>query len=639
MNALLSAFVPHLAWALLDFVWQGLLIGWFAALGFALLRKARPQTRYAFGCAALLLCLALPLAGTVQRVLDARSATSSLLPPGGAASPRMIELGQATPLLPVADRLATVEQSLQARLPLVILFWSCGAGFLALRMVLGLAWVRRRSQPAYSRPDPVWQARLDRIAAQLGVTRTIVLGLVDDLSSPVTAGWLRPVVLLPTSLASGMPLELLEALLAHEVAHIKRYDYLVNLIQSAIEIVLFYHPTVWWLSNRIRVEREQIADDLAASMLGEPRRLALALSELDQFQFSPPQLAHGAHGGNLMSRIKRLVRPDTEPLNWKMAMPILGLAAACAAFYANAQTAPAPQRAPAPAPQRAPSPAPTAAPAPAPAPAPVIRARVAPAPAPVPKVARINVSNDKRRGDTAYALVRGDRNRTMMSGSSDDWREVDQAKRSVSGDFLWYRKDGKAYFIQDPAVMARVDQAHARLNELGAEMEVHGKVMEGHGKVMEKLGAEMERAARNGEFGGNMKAEERKLAALSRMQDKLGREMDQLGRRMDKANRSEQRELERDMAKVSEKMEELSRQMEKEGESMSRAGEQMARAHAPMEAIGKQMEEAGKPMESLGKKMEALGKIMEVEGDVADKAVRAAIEEAHAKGLGQPLAR
>ncbi len=342
MNVLVSAFAPHLAWALLDFVWQGVLIGWFAALGFALLRKARPHTRYAFGCGAMLLCLALPLVGTVDRLREARSATTSLMPLSGTAIPRGLDSASTAPLLPVAERLATVEQSLQSRLPLVILFWSCGAGFLALRMVLGLAWVRRRSQPGYARPDPVWQSRLDAIALRLGVRRKIVLGLVDDLSSPVTAGWWKPVVLLPASLASGMPLELLEALVAHEVAHIKRYDYLVNLIQSAIEIVLFYHPTVWWLSNRIRVEREQIADDLAASMLGEPRRLALALSELDQFQFSTPHLAHGAHGGNLMSRIKRLVRPETEPLNWKMALPILGLAAACAAFYANAQVAPAP---------------------------------------------------------------------------------------------------------------------------------------------------------------------------------------------------------------------------------------------------------------------------------------------------------
>ena len=631
MNALLSTFVPHLAWALLDFVWQGLLIGWFAALGFAVLRKARPQTRYAFGCAALLLCLALPLAGMVQRMAEEGSTTTSLMPLASGAAAPLIGAPVATPLLPVSSKLASVEQTLQAQLPLVILFWSIGAGLLALRMVLGLAWVRQRSQPGYSRPDPVWQARLDRLAVQFGVTRQVVLGLVDDLPGPVTAGWWRPVVLLPASLATGMPPDLLEALLAHEMAHIKRYDYLVNLIQSAIEIVLFYHPTVWWLSNRIRIEREQIADDLAASMLGEPRRLALALSELDQFQFSTPHLAHGAHGGNLMSRIKRLVRPDTEPLNWKMALPILGLTAACAAFYANAQIAP-----------DAPSaPVPVARPAPAPAPAPAARPKPAPAPAAETRLSfkRTTLDDSKRRDDSAYALVSSDDRGTVMHGHSDDWREIANAKKSIGGNFLWYRKGGKAYIVKDPAILAKVEQAHAQLNRLGAEMDVHGKEMEVHGKAMEKLGAEMERAARTGQFGPAMRDEERKMQALARVQDKLGREMDKLGRRMEKADRSEQRELERDMAEVSAKMEALSQQMEKEGESLSRVHAQMEKSRAPMEAIGKQMEEAGKPMEALGKKMEALGKIMEVEGDAADKVARAAIEEAHLRGLGQPVAR
>ena len=223
-----------------------------------------------------------------------------------------------------------------------MLLWSAGAATLALRMLLGLLWVRRRSQPSRSRADPAWQARVTRLAVKMGIARPVRLGLVDDLPGPVTAGWWRPVILLPASLASGMPVDLLEALLAHELAHIRRHDYLVNLVQSAIEIVLFYHPAVWWLSSRIRLEREQIADDVAAHVLGEPRRLAIALSELDRFQLAThSHLAHAAHGGNLMNRIKRLVRPESEPLNWKMALPILGLAAACAAFYANAQTAPA----------------------------------------------------------------------------------------------------------------------------------------------------------------------------------------------------------------------------------------------------------------------------------------------------------
>jgi D-alanyl-D-alanine endopeptidase (penicillin-binding protein 7) len=180
-------------------------------------------------------------------------------------------------------------------------------------------WANRSART--QRTDPHWNARLANMAAQFGIARTVRLRVVDTLASPVTAGWWRPVVLVPASLLSGMPPQLLEALLAHELADVRRCDYLVNLAQSVIETILFYHPVVWWLSHRIRAEREQIADDIAARHLGEPRRLALALSELERLQFSTRHLAQAANGGDLMTRIKRLVRPETQAFNWKAAVP------------------------------------------------------------------------------------------------------------------------------------------------------------------------------------------------------------------------------------------------------------------------------------------------------------------------------
>lgn len=141
-----------------------------------------------------------------------------------------------------------------------------------------------------------------------------------------------------------MPAQLLEALLAHELGHVRRHDYLVNLLQNVIETLLFYHPAVWWISRRICSERELIADDIAARLLGEPRRLALALSELERLQFSTHHLAQAANGGDLMTRIKRLLRPDTQALNWRAAIPVLGLAAICSAC---AQAPVAPPAAPA----------------------------------------------------------------------------------------------------------------------------------------------------------------------------------------------------------------------------------------------------------------------------------------------------
>jgi beta-lactamase regulating signal transducer with metallopeptidase domain len=601
----------NLAWALLDFVWQGLLAGWAAALVLGLLRRARPQTRYAVACAFLLLCAALPLAGTIDRMFDEHTATTALLPLALADTPGA---GPAT-LGPVAiDRLALWEQRLQRRLPLVMLLWAAGAAALALRMMLGLAWVRRRSHPAHSRPDPAWQARVTQLATRFGIGRRVRLGLVDDLPGPVTAGWWRPVILMPASLASGMPVQLLEALLAHELAHIKRHDYLVNLVQSAIEIVLFYHPAVWWLSNRIRLEREQIADDLAASMLGEPRRLALALSELDRFQLATTyHLAHAAHGGNLMIRIKRLVRPESEPLNWKMALPILGLSAACAAFYANAQSAPAAPAAPV--------------------------SAVAPATLAAPPAAQKRQARTERRSghgsEDGYALVRPNGRGANVSGNRADWGDIEAAKRKIPGDFLWFRQGGKAYIVRDPGVLARVIDAWAPVDRLGEDMDGYGREMDEHGRVMESLGREMEKAAGNIDRKEN-RAFEHKMAALGRQQEQLSRQMEKLGSQMEDANGARRESLHREMDQLGKKMGELGRQMEQQSEVFAARQERIQQAHAPMEGIGRKMEEAGKPMDALGKQMGVLGDQIEKESHAADKVVRGLIKDAVASGLAEP---
>lgn len=588
MDELVGTAATALAWALIDFLWQGLLVGWAAALLLALMRRVRPQARYLVACAALLLCAALPLAGMLGRMADAGVAASALpLMANGTVAGAMAVLPAAVLDAGRFGAWAHWESVLQQRLPLVLLCWAIGAGLLALRMALGLAWVRRRSRPGAYRPDPAWQARLDRMAHAMGIARRVTLGVVEDLSSPVTAGWWRPVVLVPAALVSGMPPQLLEALLAHELAHVRRCDYLVNVMQSAIEILLFYHPAVWWLSKRIREEREQIADDVAASTLGEPRRLALALSELDLFQFTP-QLAPAAHGGNLMSRIKRLVRPEAEPLNWKLALPILGLAA-CAAFYSWS--------------------------------APVHAAAAAPEPA------RSEARVVKPGAEPPYAVVRAGDKGVSMSGSSDDWDEVKQARERIGGNFLWFREAGQAYYIQDAGMLARIDAAWAPVDKLGAQMDAYGKEMDVHGKKMDALGKEMDVAARG------FKPDQDKVRGIEKRMEALGEEMDRLGKQMGATDSVKERE------RIQKRMSEVGRQLSAAGNEMSQLhnGPGMRQAQQSMDEIGRRMGEAGKPMDAIGKKMGALGKDMERESKAADKTVRALIREAREKGLAKPV--
>jgi bla regulator protein BlaR1 len=325
-----ASLVTSIGWTLLHFVWQGALIGCVTAVALIALRNARPEQRYALACSALLLCVAWTACELASRIAGGDV---------GGASLRFV--GSVSAAAAQADLGALGW--LQAKLSWVVMAWAACAAALALRMALGLWWIGRVANTQAG--DAQWQARLSAMALQFGVTRAVRLRVVDNLASPITAGWWRPVVLVPASLMTGMPPDLLEALLAHEMGHVRRFDYLVNLGQNVAETLLFYHPAVWWISGRIRAEREQIADDLAANYLGEPRRLALALSELERFQFSPHHLAQAANGGDLMSRIKRLIRPDAQALNWKAAIPLLGLAATCIAGCAQIPTA---EKAPAP---------------------------------------------------------------------------------------------------------------------------------------------------------------------------------------------------------------------------------------------------------------------------------------------------
>lgn len=314
----MSALVDALGWTLVHFVWQGALIGLATAAVLALLRDATPQARYLAACTGLVLCAAWPLAQFGLR-LGGGMADLDAHPAGEAAG-------------------ATVRALvLQPYMAWIVAAWSAGSVALALRTALGLAWIGRAARVGAR--DPAWQARLTRLAQAMGVRRAVRLRIVDGLAGPVTALWWRPVVLVPASLVSGLPPELLHALLAHEIAHVRRHDYLVNLLQNAIETVLFYHPAVWWLSRHIRRERELIADAIAAGHVGGPRRLALALSELEKRQFTHPEPALAANGGDTMDRITRLLRPvprRTHAASLAAALPALLLAGACVAGLAHA---------------------------------------------------------------------------------------------------------------------------------------------------------------------------------------------------------------------------------------------------------------------------------------------------------------
>jgi beta-lactamase regulating signal transducer with metallopeptidase domain len=188
----------------------------------------------------------------------------------------------------------------------LVVAWLAGVVVLSLRLLGGwhrLGSVRTQASPAAT----IWQARLAGIAERLGIHTAVRLLESFQIDAPCAIGWLKPVVLVPSAMLCEMAPAQLEAILAHELAHIWRNDYLVNLLQSVIEAVLFYHPAVWWISSRIRAERENCCDDLAIRMCGSRTDYARALMSLEDLRVSQMHLVPAATGSPLLARVRRII--------------------------------------------------------------------------------------------------------------------------------------------------------------------------------------------------------------------------------------------------------------------------------------------------------------------------------------------
>lgn len=289
-----------LGWALVHSVWEGAVIA--AALGAVLLLIRSPRTRYAAGCFALLAAL-VSFAITLIHFLPENART----------------LHAPLKAIPAPWRvLATIDNrrafpDLATLIPWFAPLWLAGVCLFYLRYTAG--WVssfRLRRRGVCRAPDS-WQRCAERLALELKVARPVVLleSLLAD--TPVVIGHLRPVILVPLGLLAHMPPDHVEAILLHELAHISRSDYLMNICQRLVEGLLFYHPAVWWISRVVRTERENCCDDAVIASRGDAYGYAVALTSLEQKrleqQWPAQQVAVAATGGNLMKRIKRLLYP------------------------------------------------------------------------------------------------------------------------------------------------------------------------------------------------------------------------------------------------------------------------------------------------------------------------------------------
>ncbi len=327
-----QSWVQRLGLTLIHFLWQGALI----AAVYAAARLARtPQFRYLLACAALAAMSIAPIVTfTLTGPFDSAPANPYIgtIPVSSAAA--NLTSAQTAKLVPAAPVWHTDV------MPWIVLAWFTGAIIFWLRLTGGWI-VAARMRSALVRPAPrEWQRRLEEIGAQIRVLGSVKLIISAAVQVPTVVGWLRPVVLMPVGALTGLPPDHIEALLAHELAHIRRHDYLVNILQSIAEALLFYHPVVWWISNQIRNERELCCDDIAVAFSGDALNYARALADLESHRPSHFNPAVAASGGSLPERIERLlgIRAPTPPVSGPAAI-IAALLILTTAFVTFAQSA------------------------------------------------------------------------------------------------------------------------------------------------------------------------------------------------------------------------------------------------------------------------------------------------------------
>jgi len=222
--------------------------------------------------------------------------------------------------------------------------WSIGVLCMAVRFALQCHGAQCLKTTAISTPDACWQRAFQSLKEELGISPGVRLLRSGLAQVPMVVGWFSPIVLVPTSAFTGLSPDQLRSLLAHELAHIRRHDHLLNAAQAVVEIVLFFHPIVWWISKQVRLEREYCCDDSSVRLTGDARLLAEALAALETLRIQNPttHAVLAANGGPLMKRIKRILgaRLDgrTSLTSWHL--PVGFVLAGLLAVAGNAYAAP-----------------------------------------------------------------------------------------------------------------------------------------------------------------------------------------------------------------------------------------------------------------------------------------------------------
>jgi bla regulator protein blaR1 len=588
-NLLKPEIVSALGWTLVHSIWQGIVL---AVLYFVLSKFLKSaQTKYQIGVGALLAQFALAI-GTFYYLVDFNKEVFNGV--SGNVLQYFSNFKNTPSNLSMVD---SIQLFLTTNLSLIVQVWVIGVSIFFMKLTLDIWFVNRLKIKGLQDVDALTKSKFNQLIERLEIRQKIQIFESNQTLSPIVIGNLKPFILLPIGLVSGLTINELEAILAHELAHIKRYDFLVNILQSVIEIMFFFNPAIWWISSQIRVEREHCCDDFSVSITGDKMLLVNALAQVESFRVNQPlAMAFGKKKMTLLNRVKRILgvkQPQNQSIESVMLMVLVSVICGGLLIFKSDEVA---------------------------AKADVIAKKVE------NLYARNEVIQEDLKAtqakevqqlpaikvDTTITEIEKDTQEYFNNHVTDDNGRTRKYMSSNSrrGSF-WIDRNGDIFidgrkYDAPPALLTKIKPYLKKMDVLSAEMDIYGKEMGKFGDEMGIYGKKMnDKNAPMSEYGRLLEAQGKLLEEQVKLQTKFSLKASLAEIDNDKANQEANRKLEKEHEK---RVDEISKEMDRLGKEMDRLGKEMENDGKPMEAIGKKMEAEGKKMEVVGKKMELVAK-------------------------------
>ena len=305
----ISSLGNAIGWSLIHSLWQISLVAFFLYLGLRFIPQKKPRVRYAFLLLGLL-SIVVWSGLTFVYLWDQQPAQVLVIPSSDLPQVEVLST-EASPAVTTAsflERFRWFERQLNDYMPAVIISWLLGMLLCWFYLISGLFHLHYLQRHKVTLLSPEWNARFDHLCQQMRVSRKVGLYISEIVDEPITFQFLKPVILLPVSLFTGLTTTQIEVLILHELAHIRRRDFAVNLLQTLIEILFFYHPALWWISRKVREEREHCCDDAVLAIHNDPVLYSEALTQIQLHHFSPKKRLVMSATGNKSALSKRVFR-------------------------------------------------------------------------------------------------------------------------------------------------------------------------------------------------------------------------------------------------------------------------------------------------------------------------------------------